>query len=323
MKKNELYYLLINARTAKEKLGLSYVNLAELIGVYFGTVERWFNHKQEPSELNIYKLNWFVFLVLDRNVSYESLKKNFNLADMTLYSTPMGKGGHVEPWNDIFGSDICINHCYSDNAKDELPFDLDDEDYEEFEFFDDEDDDLDLASVLTFDDDFFDDDLCLYDFLNDELKLHGSIQEGIKRIELLQEYCDSYLDLANMLITENEDGIKRAYAEVHDFETFVGFLRTLDCLSEDDERYNLKDGSIVMKISSYTNPVLKTVNTKIIDHIDAYLDCVVVTCKDSTVYELPADSSFAINSTSSLRSPDFNFICRIDNNYYAISFERK
>ena len=72
--KNKIYYLLINVTTAMKKLGITTADLARLIGVDPRSVARWYTKERTPNELNQYRLNWFVYLVLDRNVSLADIR---------------------------------------------------------------------------------------------------------------------------------------------------------------------------------------------------------------------------------------------------------
>ena len=50
------------------RYGISHKELGNILGVSADTVSRWLSNKQAPSDLNMYKLHWFVYLVLNANI---------------------------------------------------------------------------------------------------------------------------------------------------------------------------------------------------------------------------------------------------------------
>ncbi len=80
MKKDEIYYLLINMTTAMNKLGISISELARLLGVSSDTISRWLRGVQRPSADNMLKVHSFIHLVLDLNLTYDELQ---DLCDLT------------------------------------------------------------------------------------------------------------------------------------------------------------------------------------------------------------------------------------------------
>ena len=97
--KDELYYVLINVGTAKRMIGFSTLELCQYLGISTNTFRRWEKRIYKPSALNMYKMHWFIYLVLHLKTPVDILKSAYRISDMTLTDNPTGQHTHLEPWN--------------------------------------------------------------------------------------------------------------------------------------------------------------------------------------------------------------------------------
>ena len=81
MKKDEIYYLIINMTTAMNKLGISINELADLLDVSSKTISRWLRGVQRPSADNMQKVHGFIHQVLDLNLTYDELQDLYDLTE--------------------------------------------------------------------------------------------------------------------------------------------------------------------------------------------------------------------------------------------------
>lgn len=97
--KDELYYVLINVGTAKRMIGFSTLELCQYLGISTNTFRRWEKRIYKPSALNMYKMHWFIYLVLHLKTPIDILKNAYRISDMSLTDNPTGQHTHLEPWN--------------------------------------------------------------------------------------------------------------------------------------------------------------------------------------------------------------------------------
>ena len=319
--KDELYYLLINTKTALNKYGLSYRDLAAILGVSVDSVSRWLNNKHLPSELNMYKLHWFVYLALNRDLSVSPW---MNISDLTFDSCPFGKY-HSAPWYDGKNGSTPkpdTDHAeeFYDLSKDCDPFDFEtDKNIVTANDFDDFDD---LADLVANHDnkDALKDEYEVRDILIDSLSLYCcSYQEAIRRVEFLKKICDIHIDITKRFSDINFDEVMEYYVKVHNFSTFVKFINAFDTASYVDERFDMDHAKITL--SHYTDPSLKTVNTKKVRSITIYKNYFEIKCDDDSVCRINNDAHFVINSSGSHKTDSFSFLMRVDNEYFALSLE--
>lgn len=93
--------LLINTIVAMKKNNMGISELADVIGVESRMLTSWINGGIKLDELNIYKLNWFVFLALVQGLSAKQIVERYNLSSLTLDKDPLDGREHLEPWNSV------------------------------------------------------------------------------------------------------------------------------------------------------------------------------------------------------------------------------
>ena len=336
MKKNSIYYLLINTMTAMNKIGINNSGLAHFIGVDTKSVSRWFNNKRTPNDLNQYKLNWFVYLVLNKGLTASDIIYKYSLKDLSLYTNPYGKG-HYEPWNeedeDPFDPEDFVSYDHYD--------DLDHENCKDCEFFD---------ECMGYEDyeDFDDDDHGFYpelDTLNDMLKARNEIdltelgwlsnetveevfdlsdctyQEALRRIDFLSRLLENYVDEISDQLDISKTSLFGDYVRVKDYDSFITFLNTFKFVTEVDERFDTTKDGFELSLSRYNDPALKSVNK--VEVFDVYSDDngLHITCLDGKKYQFKDDGNFAINTFGTHKLPDLDFIIRYKGEYYSLSIK--
>ena len=327
--KDELYYLLINTRTAINKLGITYEELAAMLGVSADSISRWLNNRQIPSELNRYKLHWFVYLVLNMNVSFYAFDHFYSLDNLTLETNPLGDG-YSAPWDnsvDAIVSKNCIkydfdsnDHLYIDYAREKKSDGTSGKLNDVGGLYTDEEY---LQIMLESRDDYYLEEYYSIESCFDKIFMlkDCSHQEAIRRVVFLKKLCDSYIESTNNTLFDHTDTIMDDYIRVKDFRSFYVFLDDFHFFSESDERFVSESGGFKIVLSKYSDPVMKSVNRVIVKCIDLSDDEITFICEDGSDYTFINDDRFKINNTSSNRSHDFNFMIKVDQDYYALSFE--
>ncbi len=299
MKKKSLKYLLLNATSAKNYLGLNNESLAALLGVSTDSVRRWFGGKQVPCALNIYKLYWFVYLVNELKVPLSYLVNYYHLDRLTLDSDPFGNKHHKEPWNGVSCDDITSTGEDSTNntSLDKL--------------------ELLLNPVYIQSPDN------VTSVFNEIFSSHGcSFQESVRRIEQLKIACDNYMLSIKEALSKNVDDIVEAYIGVRDFNSFSRFIEVYYNISLIDERFSHKLGNVRLILSRYTDPILKTVDTVGVKSIRVYMDRIEIECDDMTKHTLSNDESFMITSISSHATLSlFCFLISSGRDHYTLSID--
>jgi len=329
MKKKTLELLLSEAIVAMIVLGINKGKLAQILGVSVKTVRKWFDFICAPSELNKYKLNWFVYLVNELNTPLDILLESYDLASMNLDCDPVGNRFHIEPWNgetyefktnnytgltiepmdhvgnfsDTFAKYDSLNSKIGSSIVMANDFD-------------------DLAKLLSNHDnkDALKDEYDIRNVLRDGLSLRGlSYQESIRRVGFLKKLCDIFIDLTEEFMDINLDGVMESYVKVHSFGSFVKFIKAFDTASYVDERFDMDHVNI--SFSHYTDPSHKTVNTKKVRSITVYKSYFEIKCADDSTCRINNDERFVINSSGGHKTDNFSFLMRVASDYYALSFE--
>ncbi len=325
--KDELYYLLINTKTAINKLRMSYEELADTLGVSVDSISRWLNNRQIPSELNRYKLHWFVYLVLNMNVSFYAFEKYYALDNLTLETNPLGDG-YSSPWGNSVDAIVTKklikhdsnDHLYIDFAREKNPDGTSRKLADVGELYTDKEY---LQIMLESRDDYYLEEYYSIESCFDKIFMLNGFphQEAIRRIQFLKKLCDSYIESTNNTLFDHTDTIMDDYIRVKDFRSFYVFLDDFHFFSESDERFVSESGGFKIVLSKYSDPVMKSVNRVIVKCIDLSDDEITFICEDGSDYTFINDDRFKINNTSSTSSHDFNFMIRVDKDYYALSFE--
>jgi len=338
MKNTKLNDLLYDTRAAKNKLGITYATLAHILGVSTDSLDRWFNNIQKPNPTNMYKLNWFVYLVLEQDTSLNYLLHYYDIAGMTLASNPEGsESGHFEPWN----GDKFVNIFDDDNPdnKDDLNS-VDEDDIHSLmkdmfdviccDDYDDLADDYDSSRLAGYLKDYESSKQKGVHYLTNTfdktLDLSAcTYQEAIKRVNNLITACHEYIrnqqELLDFCVTHN----RKLYEDVHHFISFSDFITDYHELSKIDERYDIDSGEYFITLSKYEDSKLKdTVKHVQIVDLNAYNDRRIILKDkfDSKISFAPTDD-FLVKPIGSKGSNNYEFMIRFKGEYYVLSFKHR
>lgn len=304
------------------RYGISHTELGYILGVSADTVSRWLSNKQAPSELNMYKLHCFVYLVLNVNASYFSVVSMLKLNELTLDKSPIGDC-YYAPWDhvDPAVSDYIASKLLQDGygiTKIKDTSSLADRDIECDQLYTDEE--FLKVMIEEHDDCYLEDCYEIEKCLGDAFDLNGcSYQESIRRVEFLKKICDTYIGITKIFMDTNIDDVIESYVKVHSFDSFADFVNEFNSAALIDERFEKEH--VYITLSHYTDLSLKTVSTKRVRSITMYRDHFKIRCDDDSVCRIDNDERFMINHTGTLRSDVFRFLIRIGSDYYALSLE--
>ena len=319
-----LVFLISNTLLAKVKLGISNKQLADILGVSVDSVERWFKRTQLPSELNEYKLNWFVYLVLDKLVTFKELMEKYDIAHMTLDSNASGKGYHSEPWNDNVCDDCSEDDLLND---DENCFNDPHDDF--FDHLYDENEALTEPVITNINDalamqkdSLLENSTDVESLFNESFNMWScSYQENLRRVEFLKKACEVYTDTVNEALLYTPHSLRERYKNVHDYKSFYEFLDKYRRVALLDERYDITKGNVKIRFSKYLDPEHKVACTNSVMRLIVFRNVIILRCADQSACLLEDDGEFVIKASGSSKSDNFNFLIRKGNEYFSLSFE--
>lgn len=352
MKMIELKCLFTKTRIAMNVLGISNTTLAHILGVSADTLGRWFRGTQEPSPLNVYKLNWFIYLVLESEATLDSLLHYYDIAGMTLASNPKGTNqGHFEPWEEevypwgIYPYENNIDRLFSNLEKDydeespsifvesndnssriarfinpiayvaDTPDTSSSSDYKP---------EYDLANVLVNNKnlEFVGNHWLVDKAFNQTLELDTcSYQEAIRRARYLMRLCEVYIDSTYEMVDFCIENFNELYHKVEDFNSFSSVLNEMEDLSHIDERFY--EDNTCIELTKYEDSTLKNaIITKKLNRAEISKNHIKLICTDNSVIDLINDTDFIVKPISSHRSlSDYNFMIRYKDEYMVLSIK--
>lgn len=350
MKKNELYFLLINTITAKNKLGINNTTLAHILGVSVDSLNRWFANKQSPSELNMYKLHWFVYLALDLKTPLSYMLHYYNIAVMDLDSDPDGGNKHLEPWNGDKFDNVLDSLFYNNTDSliiegddDEVPFEMVnrcdsceatncpynatfDTDDEEDELFDEADylvDNCSLNQILAMDNarDILDSTYRLDELMENTFDLGNvSLLEAIHRMSILRDAIEDYIVHCDDYLDDFARDLENTYSKVSDYKTFADFIFLFIRAHSYDDSYSMEKGNVDVTLSYYSPDERLAIKSLDIDGIQL-LDNRVVLYSGKREISFKESKNFIAKPISADSFCNLNFLIKADGQVYTLKIE--